>query len=591
MELVFKGEQDLDIIEDLRKIVFASINQLVKEHKKSELLKFESIAIEIPKGNIKGDFSTNAAMIIAKHFSSSPKDIGEQLKNILMQSDLINSVSLEGPGFLNIILHQNIWIQLLSNILKITNEYGKLDLGKKRKVNVEFVSANPTGPLHIGHVRGAVFGDALSRLLEYTGFIVTKEYYVNDGGTQIDVLGRTLYHRYLELQGNTADLPDDSYPGDYLIPAAEALYENYGVSLIAMEEQERHGLVCDFAILEMMKLIKNDLKSLDISMDNYFSEKLMIESGQIEKAIRVLEKKSLIYQGVLEPPKGKLNEDWKSREQLLFKSTQFGDDMDRPIKKSDGSWTYFAPDLAYHGDKLNRKYDLIVDVLGADHSGYVSRIEAVVKALASSPVDFKVKLIQLVRLLKNKKPLKMSKRSGDYIMIDDLLEDVSSDVIRFVMLSRKNDVPLDFDVDLILDKSKDNPVFYVNYAHARIHSILSKAAQSGIWSEGMDISKRVTTDSFNSQEIMILIKLSEWPNIIRQSARYQEPHRISYYLYELSSLFHSLYQSGEKDDPYRFIIIENKTLSAQRLFLAKSIQIVIKNGLQVLGIVPLKEMY
>ena len=581
----------MDIIDDLRKIVIDSINQLVKEHKKGELLDFESIVIEIPKGSIRGDYSTNAAMIIAKDFSSSPKDIGEELKNILMRSKLIDSVSLEGPGFLNIILTQNIWTKLLSNILLITNKYGKLDLGKKRKVNVEFVSANPTGPLHIGHVRGAIFGDALSRLLEYTGFIVTKEYYVNDGGAQIDVLGRTLYHRYLELQGDIADLPDEAYPGDYLVPVATALHEKYGDSLITMGVEERHALVCEFGILEMMQLIKNDLKSLDILMDNYFSEKMMIESGQIEKAIRVLEKKNLIYRGVLEAPKGKLKEDWKSREQILFKSTQFGDDMDRPIKKSDGSWTYFAPDLAYHGDKLNRKYDLIVDVLGADHSGYVNRIEAVVKAISSYPVDFKVKLIQLVRLLKNKKPLKMSKRSGDYIMIDDLLKDVSSDVIRFVMLSRKNDVPLDFDIDLILDKSKDNPVFYVNYAHARIHSILSKASQSGLWSEAINKLEMVTTGSFNSQEIMILIKLSEWPNIIRQATRYQEPHRISYYLYELSSLFHSLYQSGEKDDPYRFIIVENKVLSLQRLCLAKSIQIVIKNGLQVLGIVPLKEMY
>jgi Arginyl-tRNA synthetase len=269
---------------------------------------------------------------------------------------------------------------------------------------VEFVSANPTGPLHIGHVRGAIFGDALSRLLEYTGFIVTKEYYVNDGGAQIDVLGRTIYHRYLELQGDIADLPDEAYPGDYLVPVATALHEKYGDSLITMGVEERHALVCDFGISEMMQLIKNDLKSLDILMDNYFSEKTMIESGQIEKAIRVLEKKNLIYRGVLEAPKGKLKEDWKSREQILFKSTQFGDDMDRPIKKSDGSWTYFAPDLAYHGNKLNRKYDLIVDVLGADHSGYVNRIEAVVKALSTHTVDFKVKLIQLVRLLKNKKP-------------------------------------------------------------------------------------------------------------------------------------------------------------------------------------------
>ncbi len=581
----------MDIIDDLRKIVIDSIKQLAKEHKESELLNFESIVIEIPKGNIKGNYSTNAAMIIARKLSTSPRDIGEQLKNILIKSNLIESVSIEGPGFLNFILDKKIWTQLLSKILLSENRYGKIDLGQKRTVNVEFVSANPTGPLHIGHVRGAIFGDALSRLLEYTGFKVTKEYYVNDGGAQIDVLGRTLYHRYLELQGETSDLPDDAYPGDYLIPAAKALYEKYRETLTVMEVKKRHQLVCDFGILEMMKLIKNDLKSLDISMDNYFSEKLMIESGQIEKAIGILEKKNLIYQGVLEPPKGKLKQDWKSREQLLFKSTRFGDDMDRPIKKSDGSWTYFAPDLAYHGDKLSRKYDLIVDVLGADHSGYVNRIEAVVKALSSYPANFKVKLIQLVRLLKNKKPLKMSKRSGDYIMIDDLLEDVSSDVIRFVMLSRKNDVPLDFDVDLILAKSKDNPVFYVNYAHARIQSIIIKATESGLWSEAVNDSKMFPTKSFNAQELMILIKLSEWPNIIRQATSYQEPHRISYYLYELSSLFHSLYQSGEKDNPYRFIIVEDKPLSAQRLCLAKSIQIVIKNGLKVLGIVPLKEMY
>ena len=581
----------MDIIDNLRKIVIDCINELARDQNKSEFSASDSITVETPKANINCDYSTNAAMIIAKDFSLSPRDIGEQLKNRLMKKDLIHSVSLEGPGFLNFILEKSVWGQLLSNILALNTTYGKSNIGKKKKVNVEFVSANPTGPLHIGHVRGAIFGDALSRLLTFTGFEVTKEYYVNDGGAQIEVLGRTLYHRYLELLGESVALPQDSYPGDYLIPVAQVLLEKYGKSLKTMNVEERHNLVCEFGVYEMMKLIKSDLKSLDISMDNYFSEKAMIRSGQIEDTIRILEKKKLIYKGILEPPKGKLQKEWKSRKQLLFKSTLFGDDIDRPVKKSDESWTYFAPDLAYHGDKLGRSFDLIIDVLGADHSGYVSRIEAVIKALSSYPVEFKVKLVQLVRLLRNKKPLKMSKRSGDYIMINDLLNEVNSDVIRFVMLCRKNDVPLDFDVDLILEKSKENPVFYVNYAHARIHSVLSKAKESALWSENQYEDKDIAGNVFNTQEIIILRKLSEWPNIIRQSVSYQEPHRISYYLYELSSQFHSLYHSGSKEKPYRFINKDDKGLSEQRLCLAKSIQIVIKNGLHVLGIVPMQEMY
>ena len=581
----------MDIVNILRDKILNIVNELVEENNLKQPINIKNIVVERPKRQNQGDFSTNAAMVLGKAISSNPRDLGEIIIFKLIDGELISNVSLDGPGFLNITINPKFWDRLIVEIVSNTCKYGQISFGSEKKVNLEFVSANPTGPLHLGHVRGAVFGDVLSRLLEFVGFKVTREYYVNDGGAQIGILVRTIYFRYLEKLGECIELPEESYPGDYLIPIAEKLIEKYGNTLKNLEEGERDKIIRGLSIDYMMEIIKADLKSLNIEMDNFFSEQAMINSNGIDSSLSILKDKGLIYKGIIDAPKGKTYTDWQAREQLLFKSTEFDDDIDRPIKKSDGSWTYFAPDLAYHADKLKRGFDVVIDVLGADHSGYVSRLKAVIKAFAEKKVEFEVKLVQLVKLIKNKKVLKMSKRAGDYILIQDLLNEVSADVIRFVMLSRNNDVPLDFDIDLMLSKSKENPVFYVNYAHARIVSVLKRGEELSMWPLAKTGDLEGNVHPFMESELTLIKKLSEWPNVVRQSARYHEPHRIAFYLNEVASAFHSLYQSSSGSVNYRFIVEGSKELCIKRLALAKSTQIVIRNGLTLLGIVPLDEMY
>ena len=581
----------MDIINILRDKILNIVSELVEDKNFKQPININNIVVERPKRQNQGDFSTNAAMVLGKALSYNPRDLGEIIIFKLIDAELINNVSLDGPGFLNITINPKIWDRLIVEIVTNTHKYGQISFGSGKKVNLEFVSANPTGPLHLGHVRGAVFGDVLSRLLEFVGFKVTREYYVNDGGAQIGILVRTIYFRYLEKLGECIELPEESYPGDYLIPIAEKLIEKYGDKLKNLEEFERDKIIRGLSIDYIMEIIKADLKSLNIEMDNYFSEQSMINSNGIEESLSILKDKGLIYKGIIDAPKGKTYTDWQAREQLLFKSTEFDDDIDRPIKKSDGSWTYFAPDLAYHADKLKRGFDVVIDVLGADHGGYVSRLKAVIKAFTEKKVEFEVKLVQLVKLIKNKSVLKMSKRAGDYILIQDLLKEVSADVIRFVMLSRNNDVPLDFDIDLMLSKSKENPVFYVNYAHARIVSVLKRGEELSMWPLAKLGDLEVNVPPFMESELTLIKKLSEWPNVVRQSARYHEPHRIAFYLNEVASSFHSLYQSSSGSVHYRFIVEGSKELCSKRLALAKSTQIVIKNGLTLLGIVPLDEMY
>ena len=581
----------MDIINILRDKILNIVSELVEDKNFKQPININNIVVERPKRQNQGDFSTNAAMVLGKALSYNPRDLGEKIIFKLIDAELINNVSLDGPGFLNITINPKFWDRLIVEIVTNTYKYGQISFGSGKKVNLEFVSANPTGPLHLGHVRGAVFGDVLSRLLEFVGFKVTREYYVNDGGAQIGILVRTIYFRYLEKLGECIELPEESYPGDYLIPIAEKLIEKYGNKLKNLEEFERDKIIRGLSIDYMMEIIKADLKSLNIEMDNYFSEQSMINSNGIEESLSILKDKGLIYKGIIDAPKGKTYTDWQAREQLLFKSTEFDDDIDRPIKKSDGSWTYFAPDLAYHADKLKRGFDVVIDVLGADHGGYVSRLKAVIKAFTEKKVEFEVKLVQLVKLIKNKSVLKMSKRAGDYILIQDLLKEVSADVIRFVMLSRNNDVPLDFDIDLMLSKSKENPVFYVNYAHARIVSVLKRGEELSMWPLAKIGDLEGNVPPFMESELTLIKKLSEWPNVVRQSARYHEPHRIAFYLNEVASSFHSLYQSSSGSTNYRFIVEGSKELCVKRLALAKCTQIVIKNGLTLLGIVPLDEMY
>lgn len=581
----------MDIVNILKDKILNCVSDLIEEKTNNISINMNSIVVERPKKQFQGDYSTNVAMILGKSFSSDPRKIGELIKLKLTDKEFIENISIDGPGFLNIKINHKIWNKLINEIQSSNELFGKINIGMDRRVNLEFVSANPTGPLHLGHVRGAVFGDVLSRLLDYSGFKVTREYYVNDGGAQISILARTIYYRYLQKLGEEIELPEESYPGDYLLPIAENLIEKYGETLRDLDDFQREKTISDYAISSIMDLIKADLKSINIEMDFFFSEKKMINSRVIETSLATLEDKGLLYMGVIEAPKGKINTGWKPRDQLLFKSTDFGDDIDRPIKKSDGSWTYFAPDLAYHADKLQRDFDVIIDVLGADHSGYVSRLRAVIEAFAEKKVEFDVKLVQLVKLIKNKKTLKMSKRAGDFILVRDLLKEVNADVIRFVMLSRKNDVPLDFDIDFMLSKSKDNPVFYVNYAHARIESVLKRAKRLEMWPISDKIGSEESSYNLMEQELHLVKKLSEWPNIVRQSVRYHEPHRIAFYLNEVASSFHSLYQCSIDSIPYKFIVKKSKDVSSQRLALAYATQIVIKNGFSLLGIVPLDEMY
>ena len=470
----------MNLFSDIRSLVLDAIAACQAEGALPEGLNTDPVTTEPPRDPLHGDMATNAAMVLAKPAKAKPRDIAEALAAKLRIDDRIASAEVAGPGFLNLRLAPSVWQALPGRILNEGTEYGRTDFGQGQKVNVEYVSANPTGPMHVGHARGAIVGDALASLLAYAGYDVTREYYINDGGAQVDVLARSVYLRYLEAHGREVEFPDGTYPGDYLVEVGEALKSKVGETYIDQPEEVWLVEVRDFATDAMMQVIRADLGMLGVQMDHFFSEKSLYGTGKIEAAINSLRDKGLIYRGVLEPPKGKKPEDWEPREQTLFKSTDHGDDVDRPIMKSDGSWTYFAPDIAYHYDKVSRGYDLLIDIFGADHGGYVKRMKAAVSALSDGKVPLEIKLIQLVKLFKNGEPFKMSKRAGTFITLRDLVDMVGADVARFHMLTRKSDQALDFDFDKVVEQSKENPVFYVQYAHARICSVLRKATEDGV---------------------------------------------------------------------------------------------------------------
>ena len=456
-------------------------------------------------------------------------------------------------------------------------------------MNVEYVSANPTGPLHVGHTRGAVFGDALASLLDFAGFDVTREYYINDGGAQVDVLARSVYLRYLEAYGQEVAFPDGTYPGDYLIDVGVALKDKVGDAYLDQDEAVWLEDIRNFATDEMMKLIRDDLASLGVKMDVFYSEKSLYGTGRIEAAIKDLKSKGLIYEGVLEPPKGKKPEDWEPREQTLFRSTAHGDDVDRPVMKSDGGWTYFAPDIAYHFDKVQRGFDMLIDVFGADHGGYVKRMKAAVSALSGGRVPLDIKLTQLVKLFKDGKEFKMSKRAGTFVTLRDVVDQVGADVTRFVMLTRKNDAMLDFDFAKVLEQSRENPVFYVQYAHARVNSVLRKAADMGISVE-METLKAADLDKLDHEsELKLAAKLAEWPRLVETAARSNEPHRVAFYLYELAGDFHGLWNRGNDVPSLRFLQ-DDPVTSQSKIALAQATAIVIASGLGILGVKPAEEM-
>ena len=553
-------------------------------------LDLAAVTVEPPRDGSHGDMATNAAMVLAKPAGMAPKIIAEALAAELSRDPRITAAEVAGPGFLNLRLAPKVWQDLVRTVLQTGSGFGQSTLGQGQRVNIEFVSANPTGPMHVGHVRGAVFGDALARLLSFAGCDVTREYYINDGGAQVDVLARSAFERYREANGLEPEIREGLYPGDYLIPVGEALKARFGDSLLDKGEQNWLAEIRDIATEMMMQMIREDLALLGVQMDVYSSEKAIYGTGRIEAAIDVLRRMDLIYDGFLEQPKGKTLDDWEPREQMLFRSTAFGDDVDRPVKKSDGSWTYFAPDIAYHYDKVTRGFDQLIDILGADHGGYVKRMKAAVAALSSERVPLDIKLIQLVKLYKNGEPFKMSKRAGTFVTLRDVVEQVGADVTRFVMLTRKNDMTLDFDFDKVMEQSKDNPVFYVQYANARINSVMRRATDAGIAVDDASIAAADLGKISHPAELALAQKIAEWPRLVDIAARGNEPHRVAFYLYELASDFHGLWNKGNDDTTLRFVQDGDPATTQAKIALVRAVGVVISAGLGILGVTPVDEM-
>jgi arginyl-tRNA synthetase len=580
----------MNVFGEIRNLIIASLNEMQVLADLPNDLNFDLVAVEPPRNSNHGDMATNAAMVLASQSRKKPLDIASKLAVHLGHSPLVEAVEIAGPGFINIRLTANVWGTVLRAILEDPLVYGRSNIGAAKKVNIEYVSANPTGPLHVGHTRGAVFGDALASLLDFVGFNVTREYYINDGGAQVDVLARSVYLRYLEAHGQKIIFADGTYPGDYLIEVGQALKDKVGDAFVGKDEPIWLAELRQFSIDAMMKLIKTDLLALGIKIDVYFSEKSLYGTGRIESAISNLRDKGLIYEGTLDPPKGKTDVDWEPRKQTLFKSTNYGDDVDRPVQKSDGNWTYFAPDVAYHFDKLTRDFNHLIDVLGADHGGYVKRMKAAVTALSDGQTSLDIKLIQLVRLYKNGVPFKMSKRAGTFVTLRELVDRVGADATRFVMLTRKNDAPLDFDFDKVLEQTKENPIFYVQYAHARICSVMRKATEIGLAIDDATLAGSDLDSLIDSAEITLAAKVAEFPRLVDIAARSNEPHRIAFYLYELASDFHSLWNKGQEQPRLRFLQEDNPSTSYAKISLIRSTAVVISAGLGILGVTPVQEM-
>ncbi|CCG40946.1 arginyl-tRNA synthetase [Magnetospirillum molischianum DSM 120] len=551
------------------------------------------VTAEPPRETSHGDVATNAAMVLAKPAGVKPRDLAEKLAAELRVHPAVMAAEIAGPGFINLRLSDDFWAERLGDVLREGIGYGESDIGHSLRVNVEYVSANPTGPMHVGHARGAVVGDALASLLSKAGHDVAREYYINDAGSQVDVLARSVHLRYREALGeDIGAIPEGLYPGEYLKASGEELARLYGPRFQTAPESEWLPLFRDFAVNAMMGMIKSDLAALGVRHDVFISERGLVDAGKVTAAEQFLTGKELIYEGVLEPPKGKLPDDWEPRPQTLFRATQFGDDVDRPLKKSDGSWTYFASDIAYHLDKYRRGFNVMIDVWGADHGGYVKRMQAAVAAMTGGHGALDVKLCQMVNLLKGGEPYKMSKRAGTFVTLRDLVDAVGRDVVRFIMLTRKNDAHLDFDLDKVLEQSRDNPVFYVQYAHARCYSVMRHASE--MWPEidpltlvpEPGVLRRLTDPA----ELALIRLLAGWPRVVESAAEAHEPHRIAFYLYDLAAAFHGLWNKGKDDSRLRFLIEADRELSVARLGLLRAVTLVIASGLGIIGVEPMEEM-
>ena len=546
----------------------------------------KNVTVEPPRDPAHGDLATNAAMVLAKAAKTNPRALAEAIKPKLEALPPVTSVEVAGPGFINMRLKADAWRDELRTILREGEAYGLSEVGAGERVNVEYVSANPTGPMHVGHCRGAVVGDALARLLEAAGFRVTKEYYLNDAGAQVDVLARSLHMRYREALGEEiSDIPEGLYPGDYLVPVAVSLAAEFGDRYANRPEREWLVTFRERGVSAMLDLIKHDLGLLGIHHDHFASEDQLQKSGAVQEAMDVLRAKGLVYEGELERPKSlDPHDEWEPVQLTLFRSSQFGDDQDRPMKKSDGSWTYFGADAAYHFQKAQNA-DHLVNIWGADHAGTVKRVQAAVTALTDGRVDLDVKLIQMVRLFRAGEPVKMSKRAGSFVTLADVVREVGKDVVRFIMLTRRADAPLDFDFAKAVEASKDNPVFYVQYAHARISSLKRKAAEAGV-----DLATAADLSLLDEEELGLVQRAAQYPRVLEGAALAHEPHRIAFYLYDLAAEFHALWNRGNDDPERRFLLERNPQLSRARLELALGIAQIIRSGLDLMGVAATEEM-
>jgi arginyl-tRNA synthetase len=590
-----------NIFHDVRGLVVAAIRDLVGQGALPPGLDLARVAVEPPRDPAYGDLATNAAMVLAGAVKENPMALAERIVPAIAASELATgdyrghglTVAAARPGFLNIRLAPEVWHAQLRVVLRAGTNFGDSTMGAGERVNVEYVSANPTGPMHVGHGRGAVVGDALASMLAKAGFAVHREYYINDAGAQVDILAHSLYLRYREALGDEIGaIPDGLYPGDYLVETGHALAQRDGRKWLGRPEREWLVPVRDFAVEAMMALISDDLALLGVRHNTFASERSLVDAGAIDECLAALEERGLIYTGVLEPPKGKTPDDWEPRPQTLFRATQFGDDVDRPLKKSDGAWTYFAADIAYHRDKFRRGFADLIDVWGADHGGYVKRMQAAVRAVTDGAAALDVKICQLVNLFDRGAAVRMSKRAGTFVMLREVVDEVGKDVFRFMMLTRRNDQALDFDFAKVTEQSKDNPVFYVQYAHARAASVMRHAAEAFPQDDLSDIALagRALDRLTDLAELALIRQLAQWPRLVEGAAEAHEPHRIAFYLQEVAAQFHMLWNKGRDEATLRFILASDPALTRARLALVRGVALVIASGLAVIGVEPVEEM-
>ncbi|KAF8818477.1 arginine--tRNA ligase [Rickettsia endosymbiont of Cardiosporidium cionae] len=577
----------MNIFEELQKDLKESAYYLYPE---SNI--WDQYSVEIPKDHLNGDISTNIAMLTASIKHQNPKEVALRFKDTFKKINYLAHIEVAGPGFINFTIKASKWHDYIQQILSNNSNFWNVNVGNGELVNIEYVSANPTGPIHMGHARVAVYGDVLANILSKSGYNVVKEYYVNDSGSQIDILIDSVILRYKEVITNKPIvIPEGLYPGGYLKELARVIYDKYGSSLLDKEEIYMKDIIKKITITEMMNLIKRDLSLLGVEYDKFFFESSLHSEKKIDQVVEIMQEKGLIYQGVLPAPKGKLNPNWKKVEHMLFRSSSFGDAQDRSIQKQDGSWSYFASDLAYAKNKIDRGFQNLIFILGADHSGYVSRISAIVSALSDNKVKSDIKIVQLVNFANQSVPIKMSKRNGNFVSISSIMKNLDKDIIRFIMLTRKSDMVLEFDLDKFKEQSQDNPVFYVQYAHVRICSIISRVKISVADAYDKFINNQFDLSLLSTEEEIQLIKLlAIWPKILINAAKYHEPHRIAYYLIEIASKFHTIWNLGKSKSNYLFVVSDNVELTAARLAFVQSIKLVMVNALSIIGIKPIDKM-